>query len=151
MVEKTAPKKKPVLKTGSPDSFWNQPVPMYLGILLLVFGILAGAFLFAVFFPPKATLPPEPEPVPLKWSLVSHPDCAMCAAQSSFELLLAQRFVLSDITPVDATSSQGMALVQKYGIGSFPVVLVEQAELESIDSGLSTVLKSKFPTALNKG
>ncbi len=139
--------KKPAKK-----GFLVSPLPAYIGVLLLLVGLVVGFGIHAVFFPPKTIVQkPLPESLSLAWQLVVHSDCKLCPSQSSFELLLAQRKVVSDIETVDATSSKGLELVQKFNIQSFPTVVVSVDSFQQTDSGLLTILKSKFPSALKQG
>jgi len=139
--------KKPAKK-----GFWVSPLPTYIGVLLLLIGLVAGFGIYAVFFPAKTIVQKQPaENLSLSWQWVVHPDCKVCASQSSFELLLAQRKIVSNIETVDATSSKGKELIQKYGIQSFPTAIVSADSFQQTDAGLLTVLKSKLPSALKQG
>src|SRR3989344_2377223 len=58
---------------------------------------------------------------------------------------------VSDIETVDATSSKWKELSQKFGIQSFPTVVVSADSFQQTDSGLLAVLKSKLAFALKEG
>lgn len=148
--EKTGVAAEP--KKAVKKGVWVSPLPTYIGVLLLLVGLVFGFGLHAVFFPPKTIIKePGPKTDSLSWQLIVHPDCKLCPSQSSFELLLAQRKIVSNIETVDATFSNGKELVQKYGIQSFPTAIVSVDSFQQTDSGLFTVLKSKLPSAVKQG
>lgn len=133
-------------KGAKKRSFWNYSMPLYVGVLLLVLGIVAGFVFHAVFFPPKIILQkPEPQPVSFSFSFVFNPDCKLCSQQSSFELLLKQRKLLFDVKTVDAKTAEGQELIGKFGIDSFPTVVVNANDLSNADAALFATLQTKFP------
>lgn len=123
--------------------FWGAAMPLYVGILLLVLGIVAGFAMHTFFFPAKPLEKPVPA-VSLSYFFVTHPDCKLCPAESSFELLLKQRKIPYEQTIVDATSVKGAAMMQKFDISSFPTVVVDAINLENADPPLYATLQTKY-------
>jgi hypothetical protein len=142
-----AEEKKPASKKES-----GSAMPLYFGILLLIVGLVIGFGIHALVFPPQVIIQREPANTnSVSWVFLSSSECKMCASQSSLELLLASRQVVSNVENLDEASPQGAQLVQQYGIGSFPTAIVSADLLQQTDPSLLTLLKSKFPSALQNG
>ncbi|MBU0636203.1 hypothetical protein KKE06_04220 [Candidatus Micrarchaeota archaeon] len=135
-------------------SFSREGIPMYIGILLLVLGIILGFGFHALFFPPEIIVQPPavplgPEPIALDLTIVIHPDCKLCSNESSLELLLTEREKKANVTLVDATTPEGADLVQSLGIDSFPTTIVNTVEFKDADAALFATLQTKFSIVNN--
>ncbi len=113
--------------------------PVYLAVLLIVFGIAAGLAINSLFLPKAAQLPGgsvnkgtfDEQAVELK--VFFNSDCKICFNASVLEAYLSQRNVKYSVERLDVQEKENGVLAGMYGIKSFPSVLLNWKQLKLTD------------------
>lgn len=110
----------------------NAGIPVYLGVLLLVLGLVGGYALGIVLNAgepcPKLTCP-EPEKA-VKIRLVYLSECGLCEVHNSIMDVFDAKGIGYEVEKIDAASPKGKLLVAEYGIIVAPTALVEKRYLD---------------------
>ncbi|MBI2529537.1 MAG: thioredoxin domain-containing protein [Candidatus Diapherotrites archaeon] len=118
------------LKMHKKFSF-NGSIPLYLGILLLVLGIVAGITVGKVTISctnadSNANCPNPTPPKPLLLAkIVYDGQCDFCSKEISFLSVIEANDINKSVEPVDAYSEEGKALVKEHKFNFLPALLID--------------------------
>lgn len=125
--------------------------PIYLAILLVVFGIAAGLAINSLFLSKTAQLPTGSankgsfEETPIELKVVYNSDCNICYKGTNLEALLKQRNLKFSEELLDMKITENGVLAGNYGMTSFPSMLLNWKQLKLADLELFNTMKELFP------
>src|SRR3989338_6957490 len=129
-----------VASLKKPQKFsFKSAIPLYLGILLLVLGIVAGITVgkVAISCPSgdaNASCPNPNPPKPLLLTkIVYDGQCDFCSKEISFLSVLEANDINKSVELVDAYSEEGKALVKEHKFNFLPALLID---VNSFGSGM---------------
>ncbi|MBS3061530.1 MAG: thioredoxin domain-containing protein [Candidatus Diapherotrites archaeon] len=137
--------------TKTEPGFWVQSMPIYIGVMLLIVGLLAGFGLRAAFFEaPVITNPDQNNDTnqtnSIEVKVFTDQTCAICNETTSFELLLQKRGVAYTRTSIDISNPQNRATFDSLDANTVPTVSVNAADLKKKDAALEATLSRQFKT-----
>ncbi len=110
-------------------------IPLYLGILLLIVGLLGG-YSLRIITEPEVALPQpsgngeSPGFVPtLRAKLIYSDQCKICGKNNTFELVLISASIPYEMEEIEAGSPEGIRLVGNYNVKTVPTILVEEGSV----------------------
>ncbi|MDO8625100.1 MAG: thioredoxin domain-containing protein [Candidatus Diapherotrites archaeon] len=127
-------------KSHSNPSFFQQSTPLYIGLLLLVLGLVVGFGLRAAFF--EAPLPTNPDTnttptlQPLEVQVFLPANCTNCVEKTVLERILDKRGVLYERKLQNTTDATVQAQLKSWNITTLPVTAVNTLELQRRDPPL---------------
>jgi predicted DsbA family dithiol-disulfide isomerase len=121
-------------------TFWSQSMPLYIGVLLLILGLIAGFGLRAAFFEAPVIIDPDqntPSELPALQIQVYLPsDCNGCVQKTIPELILEKRGIAYERTVADTRDPAVIARLKQLGAASLPITVMDTIELQRRDQQL---------------
>ncbi len=125
--------------------------PLYLAILLVVFGIAAGLAINSLFPAKPAQLPGGSvnkgtfSETPVEFKVIFDSDCNICYEGSLLETLFNQRKIKFSEEKIDMKKVENGVLAGNYGMTSFPSTLLNWKQLKLADPQLFKTMNEIFP------
>ncbi len=123
-----------------------QAMPVYIGLLLLILGLIVGFGIRTVFFEAPIVVNPDSNALlkPLRVTVYSSPECPACSEATSLELLLQKRGVVFERVNADISQAPYSAEFEALDANTVPVSTIDSIELKKRDPALFASLGNLF-------